>query len=441
LEPLIRHEGVYEPAPLDDLSFLNGWAKWQHPQCTLDTTEFETVLNWLDRLYGADIEVPKWSKEVAFDKLDDSKSPGFPYVHLYGHTKGWVKKFLRPSDMIRHFWRFVQIVAATLKDELRLVGKDARFFTPVNIIMAFVGNLCFGAQNEALEFCHNFKPIKIGLRVPGFEAYNLWREFLLAEGVCFETDGAQNDSHFPLVLALLIREFRKRHLPKSMHRMVDRYYQMAYMMLVNIRGHLLPLYGMPTGHTNTASDNSLGYLALVMLHCIRVGLSYDDFRRLNLNIMGDDMLFRSPFPEVNVFAMNRTWNSVGMYLESPGAAKPMNVVFCGMSPVIRKVFGKEFLLYGYSLDRTRDSWNYVSIDMSSSERFSKLISLLTLIFPYEREFEYLREVARDFLRAHKGRITESCKRLVVYLDDRMQLNLHLSLESRVLSFLPQITGA
>jgi hypothetical protein len=428
-EPLIEAEG-YGISPLDMQSVTNGILKWQHDQFTITENEHFELIHWLDALYGHIVHKQPWSKEEALEACVDTKASGFPYCKLYGPYKGQVKKHMTYDDLENDFINYSQLFTVTLKDECRKQGKDSRLFVPANMSMVVVGNRLFGAQNEAIAQCSEDYPIKIGLQSPGAGACKLWREFYNAKGLCYQSDGAANDAHFSLAIARVIRDFRSKHLPAELRKLVNRYYDMAYCMKANARGAVVNLFGQPTGHTNTASDNSFGYLLICMLHAMRNGMNFEEFKEVHLAIMGDDMMWRTENRLFSPLELEKTFNSVGMYLESPNDGSTFDTLtFCGMHPIVREVLGVKYLLYHYGEEKLLNSMNFIKKTMTPAQRLLKLMSITTLMFGKKETFDKLKEVVFLYASNNSDSLTKSDTSCLGFLNELAQLRLHTSLES------------
>lgn len=427
-DKIIKDEN-YCLAPLDEISLVNGVLKWIHPYALLPMSEYQIVLHWLHLAYGGVISGEQWSLREAFEELDPNKAAGSPYNFLYGSKKVDTILKVQPEDLLLDFRQYNNIALATLKDEIRLCGKDARLFVPSNIAMAMVGNWLFGAQNENILNWHNKGPIKIGLETPGREAYEFWQAFRRAPGECHQYDGAQNDAHFAPIVACLIRDFRKEYLPVEVWKDVDRYYALTYYMSCNAGGALIDLIGQQTGHTNTATDNSLESLILLMLHAVRHNITFSEFQGMFLAIMGDDIALRDPIGCFGPQELEKTWNSVGMYLECPAIVEDFSqMTFVGMHPLTRNVFGRDYHLYCYNVAKMKGSINFVRKSSSVSDRLAKLVSVCHLIFADKTEFEGLRTAIRLWVSKHQLALSEQDMELLGSLADLHQLNAYLGRE-------------
>lgn len=412
--------GAFELAPLDNVSLFNGACKWFHSYGSMSQQHRDVLLQWMHRLYGGVLAgVEPASFEDAVYLMDEDKACGEPYNHLYGPKKGDVLKKVPIEDLIQDFWSYRQVAKATLKDELRVVGKDARVFVPANIAMILVGNHLFAAQNEALYNRHNDMPIKVGMSAPGGEAYTFWKSLSLLKGEFHQFDGAQNDCHFSPDLALLIREFRKHYLPENCAKMVDRYYDLTYRFLCHVDSGLYEFIGQQTGHTNTAADNSLGYLFLLMYHALLNDLTFEQFMENKYAIVGDDVLLCDYTEKFRPSLMDKTWNRLGMYLESPAEHESFyDLMFMGMHPVKVNLFGFDDILYAYKLDKMLNSVNYCRKSATVAERLQKLVVLAILIFAHRKEFLELRELIYKYVHDQQTKLNSVDLQMVGLLTDR-----------------------
>lgn len=419
----------YHPAPLVPDAVVNGVLKWEHAQGAIERGVVNTVLIWLSCMYGGKMTVPPWTPEKAREELDRTKASGMPYSDLYGHTKGDVLDRMSNEELEHDFQKYVQYFVGTLKDELIKGDKLSRFFLVANVVMTYKGNQLFGAQNEALASCHAEGPIRMGMPTPGQATYLFFRGLSEAIGDKHQYDGRQSDSKFALIVVMIICEFRKSLLPESMHKDVNRYYDMAYCMRANCLGAIIQLFGMPTGHTNTASDNCLGYLILNMVHAVKHGLSYDDFTKIYYGIMGDDMVLSDPFGVFGPLQLEQTFNQVGMFLECPALVESFDeLTFMGMHPQRRRVFGTDFDLYSYRVDKLRSSANYLSKKMTPAERLAKLASLATLTFAHEDVFRSFKQLAVKYLNDYSESFSRKDTEVMVQFSELWQLCHYTGLE-------------
>jgi hypothetical protein len=394
-DKLCDSDESYRIAPLDKYSMWNGVIKYDKLVYPLDGPthdECVTLLNWLDYLVGPCFQTcEQWTPAEAIEALDKTKACGPPYCWIAGPTKGDALKHWDFIDFWIHFWLYDQCSNATLKDELRHVSKlYSRLFIPANACMVTVGNYLFGAQNESLS-CTPSDTVQIGLSTPGPDAMNLWDRFSRAIGRFIQGDGKGHDTKLCLALIIVAREFRKRHLNPKLWKAVDRFYDLTYCMHVNVRGHILELLGQQSGQSNTASDNTLITLMLILLTYLRKGLGLNEFLADLHVVMGDDFMLNST--HITEIDLDSTWNYCGMYLEIPGINQKFSeMTFMGMRP------WKDG--YHYNVDRTFNSINFYKAKRTVSQRFDKLISLTQNVY-YSDMYEVVRGICVNYYKTNR----------------------------------------
>jgi hypothetical protein len=358
-----------------------------------------------------------WSQQEACDNMDRTKACGPPYNWLYGPTKGHVLEHLTWQDLEDHFNNYDQASNATLKDEIRQANKDARVFIPANICMVYKGNHLFGAQNDNL--CGKPGPIKIGLSTPAPEARQLWIDFSKCVGKFIQLDGKGHDTRVSPSLAMLCRDLRKCYLPVQYHKQVDRYYDMTYCMNVNIRGHLIQVIGQQSGHTNTASDNSLISLALVIWAFIKNDYNYEEFQASMLAIMGDDVMMNSPLNEEDLVG---AWADFGMFIQIPDFNQSFwDMTFMGMHPAAKN----GILGYSYDHNKMFCSLNYIKKGRTVRQQFDKLLSLCQLMYfseHYETFYSIVVKFARD--KHASAMLTDEDLKSLALISPRSLINLY-----------------
>lgn len=453
--PLPKTKLVYSPLSpyydnyaIPELSFTAmevGLFKWIHPQKGLSPTDYYLLLDMLDINFGHFMPDDMYTLEEAADLLDLTKACGPPYCWICGPTKKDVLDKFTPEELWQHFIDYDQCLSATLKDEIRILGKRARMFTPANIVMVLAGNFLFGRQNDVLQKYRHMTPVKIGMCTPGIEAVDFWEEIIIKiesrVGYPFSFDGAQNDSHDAAILFCIIRDFRKKYLPAEYHKYVDRYYDQTNMFWCLSLQRLFKLVGNPSGQTLTAWDNSFITLLLLYLHAIRHGISPDEFNDMFIAIYGDD-LFLIDTTEEKVFhpeVLNETYNSLGMYLECPGPPSCLEEnVFIGMHAVYRKYRNFIHRMYSYDSDKLLNSMNFIRKGMSVNDRISKLVSICILLFGDQTAFEFARKITIQYFRDHSSEVSKDAANLIGLTNDVQALNIYCSSESasqNLLSFL------
>lgn len=426
-DALLFRKEEYVVAPTDIVSLEKSLLKWRHPQGYVTVDEFERLVTWMDHEFGGYIkqfEVPTL-KELA-TILDGKKSAGYPYNDIYGPFKSQTLAALSLGELISDFVNYDQIVEATRKDEVRLKGKSFRVIlgSPVSCIAA--GALLFHKQNESLVEARFNTASAVGISTPGGEAYMLWHGAAHRRAAYRQSDGAANDSHFSTILAQVLCEFRKLHMPKKYHPLVERYYKVVFNFRASFLGQLQPLQGMQTGQFNTLIDNSLGNIAVRMLAVIRDGGSYEDFRALGLKMMGDDAIECGVGYKLPLNILDDTHTSLFMYVEVPrDEEKFLDLKFIGMHPVIRSYKGKDWLMYSYDAERILTSINYVKKNMSYGERFAKLVGLAGLVWADKATWKVVKHIALDYYERNHALLDHRYLALRTMLNSSYQFRFHI----------------
>lgn len=431
---IVEVRPTLDVAPLDETSMVNDALKWDHPQYSISHGMFQRVLHWMEMMYGHCMSVEQWSKERVFHELwkNKDKACGAPWCYVYGPTKGDVLISLLLTHgtqeavvdyLIECALNHDHIINFVQKDELRPIGKDSRGLSPSPIDVVALGLWLCGAQNESIMSWHMELPIRIGLEVPGSEAYYFWLSFMKHPGESHQADGKSWDKRFMKFLAMLCREFRKKHVSAELWHSFDLYYDSCYDFLINYGGSVLNVIGQQSGQVNTHMDNSLGHLFVLMIHALREGLSFDEFEKLWVAIVGDDLLLKDPIGCFVPSRMANTYNYYGMYNEAPSEYEdPLDATFCGMKPMKRNVLGMEKILYAFDSDKMKERMNWVKKGMTPSQMLAKYCAIASLVFADKEVFEQLREVCRRFAIEERHSLDRASVQLVTYLDDLHQLN-------------------
>jgi len=238
-------------------------------------------------------------------------------------------------------------------------------------------------------------------------------------------DGAQNDAHFAIVLARLIYNLRLKYLPSEYHSLLRRYYEYVYLGFISVDGFLFRFPGNLSGQFNTMIDNSLLTLAICMLHAIRANIAYESFLEdYHFFILGDDLLILDSTELYAPFSLEKTYRSLGMYLESPKAISYTydEITFMGVHTSMYQ--GKPF--YHYDEVKLLDSYNYHKDIRDWDKILSKCVAINMLLFS-SRLFPSLRQHTLSMLFDHGS---DLMKRTVPQLlDETYLLNLYTSFES------------
>lgn len=379
----------FAPAPLDSISLVNGVRKFDHPQCLIETTEAQFALEYLTSLFPhlqSHSQLATDSEVYISLATHGDKAAGDPWCQLGAPDKEDAVDIFGLDQIEEFYVKTTPIIGATLKDELRPIGKDARFFRPADVSSYVEGARLFHHQNIYLSRAFE-SPIFCRFVTPGSALTRVFTSLRDFSPNIYSADGSQWDAHFPLVIASLISSFRSRYLPPER---VQRYYACMYNGYTSVGGRLINLIGQPSGHFNTTIDNCLAHLCIMAIHAYRFGLTLPQFREEVLYYCcGDDLILST---RTNVFSphnLNATYNSLEVYLEFENL-EPTSIFklpFCGVSPVTRTFKGMDF--FGYYLSHTRP-WASMRIHARESkpvDKLAKICSIAQLMFMNEKLFK------------------------------------------------------
>jgi len=427
--PIHNEPANYSPARLDSDAVEAGVLKYAGKQHkSLSSFEFFTVLRWMKWIFGATLEGPMVTPEEALDMVNGEKAAGTPYDFMYGNKKQHSLNHMSFEDFVNDFWTYDQLHLGTLKDEMRPIGKKARFFVPVNICLVVIYNFLFGAQNNRLIDNHHDLPTKVGMSAPGYEAFQFFNKIRYYEAKGKKTvdaDGQRWDALINYSLVLLVRELRKAYMPEEYHKWVDRAYDQVYAGTTLIDGFGIRLFGQLSGQTNTTSDNTLVHCALMCLHAVREGMTFSEFREdVHFNIVGDDLLYQYSDPRFSVFSLEKTWNSLGMYMESRGDVPATECTFVGMTPCQYN----GLWIYKFRELKNLDSMNYTKKSSLPKQRISSLVNLTMGIFADQKYFHLLRNYTFEYAKSQWASLDEEDKTLLGMLEPQTMLKLYVGTE-------------
>lgn len=391
------HEG-YAPAPLDQLSMDNGVRKFNHQQFSLTTDEANYALSYLRRAFPL-LENYSFvaSDEVVNEQilLHEDKSSGFPFSQMGCPKKRQAFETFGLEQIESYYRNHLSVVSSTLKDELRPLGKDARFFRPQDVSSYVEGVRLFYYQNEYLMRAFD-SPVFCKYTNPGPELAEVFRRIQAHSKFRYAADGSSWDANFPISVASVIATFRSCVDRER----VQRYYRMMYNGVTDVQGRLLRLVGQPSGHFLTSVDNCLCHMVLMAVHAYRRGLSLDQFEsELLFYCCGDDLIWSSVTDLFNPHDIDATYSSLGVYLEYEFLEpKPVGELsFCGASPVERNIFGVRLLSYYMSHPKCKASLRFVKRKSAPLDTLGKICSIAQLFFMNEQLFNYARALFFDCL--------------------------------------------
>lgn len=384
--------GTYAPAPLNATSLWNGVAKYCHDQYPIPSNFIPFALGYLDWLFPLAYGRGETSLDAVLELLRQQdhahKSSGFPWKFLGAGTKiQALKKFGETLDSSHH------LLLGTLKDELRLVGKDARLFRFPGLHDYMEGTKLFTVVNEYLALQLFVSPIFAQYLTPGPDLTLLYVSLQQWKGDIYDYDGPAWDANVPLSLVEIICEWRCR-LDPSNRRRIRQYYKSMYNGYTIAGGHVFHLIGQPSGHTNTTIDNCLINILAMLYGAWKLDWSYQEFHEQVLYyVCGDDLVWCDRSKSYGAKFLADVRFELGIYSELHGY-DPLELREChfvGTQPI----YYDDCLTYTYSLDKLSQSMRWTKKGRSVLDQLSKLVSLQQLTV-HDPDAELIRKFAYDY---------------------------------------------
>lgn len=392
----------YAPAPLDMISLKNGARKFVHSQHPLTIDEYNYALTYLHDMfpYLPDHSSLADSDEVELQLLVHAdKSAGVPFLSWGAATKGDAYEKFGVQQIHEYYCSNTPIITATLKDELRPIGKDARFFRPQCVAAYSEGVRLFYEQNKYLTETLE-SPVFCRYIIPGPDMTTLFTNLQHFSPNNYAADGSSWDANFQLSVADVICNFRARGMPKENRERVRRYYSLMYNGYTEIHGEIVNIVGNPSGHYNTSVDNALAHMVLMAVTAFRKGLTQSQFRsELLYYACGDDLIWSSRNNVFNPHDLDEVYSSLGVYLEFE-FLEPKDVSqlsFCGMSPCVRRYNHVDVPGYYLSRPRAMAALYLHKKKMSPKDVLAKVCSIAQLYFMYKPYFKYTRQLYMELL--------------------------------------------
>lgn len=328
---------ISAPAPLDELSLWNGVRKFTHEQVSLTSEEIDYALEVLNVMFP---NIAHRSTVVDANSVSTAirhhseKSAGWPWNMWGCPTKEQAVEQFGIDAVERYYLEHSTIISSTLKDEIRSLGKDARFFRPQDVSSYVEGVRLFYDQNDYLMGTLHSTPIACRYVIPGRDVSRLFRDVeRFSPGRCFAADGSAWDANFPLAFAEVIACFRSAGYTLPTTDRVVRYYSMMYNGYTNVAGHLYGLVGQPSGHHNTSTDNCLGHIVAMSVIACRHKIELRQFvESIRFRCCGDDLLYSTRDERFYALPLQAAYEALGVYLEfefaDPHCASDLSFVGC-----------------------------------------------------------------------------------------------------------------
>lgn len=429
---------TYAPPVADVQMLYDGAIQYACKRFAISDPEYEILLRWLTMEYGKYLVADKIGKVKAVELLEPEKAVGLPWRTRVGPKKSdFLDCFDSSEDVfdfcLEYFSTQVSVFSSTIKDELRPIGKKGRFFTPAPIELIVVGNWLFEQQKQNVMLAVGHQPICIGLQMPGAPLTNVYRSLASFSNKFVSFDASKWDASCPLFAFQLCRDLRNLCNPGDAV-FVDRYYNQVYTGLTSVDGEVTSLHGQKSGQTLTSFDNSIALSALFMLHAIRRGLTFAQFKsQVRYYVYGDDLIYSARSDVFQATDVAATFRSVGVYLESPhsGFCDMMESTFLGTTPVWREFRGMTFLVPLFRKEKLMSSLAWARKGLGDIDFFQKLIAIYCLVFGDKELFDQLREDILVWFKARPELMDCNIEGLLIYLLDPMNVFvLHTGAESR-----------
>lgn len=335
----------------------------------------------------------------------NSKISGFPFNEAGFPTKISAYDEYGFEHLLEMFIMSAQLIGVTLKDEIRLVGKDARLFRPQNLSAYVVGLLLFENQNKYLMSRLLQHPIFLKYVTPGVALTYLYALIDSFGGTANHADAQQWDSHFQLWLAWVILNWRLRTIDPKYHQLAIRYYSMMYNGYSTVGGYLFHLVGQPSGHVNTSVDNSIAHIAIMSYHAFLNDISPREFlTQVKFFACGDDLIWSDKTQKFSAKALDLTYQSVGTYLEfgSWEACPLADLRFVSTQPVFFDLGnGDSELSYSYHADKLLASALLNKIKQKPLDHLAKLASIARLLYGQPEHFRFVKNLFDATLENYK----------------------------------------
>lgn len=358
-------------------------------------------------------------------KQHSEKTSGFPW-NMYGApSKGQALEKFGLTGLEEYYAAYTSVIGSTLKDELREQGKDARFFRPQDVSSYIEGCRLFYNQNELLMRTLE-SPVFVKFCSPGQDFPRMLRKLMEHGGECYAADGSRWDANFQVFVAQILCCFRSLGADKER---VFRYYCQMYCGVTNVQGNVFRLFGQPSGHYNTSTDNSLGHIVLMSIHAFRHNMTIEAFiADLLFYACGDDIIWSTISDTFAPELIDETYSSCGVFLEfeSLTSRSPLELTFVGCKGVWKKIHGLKVLLYSLVGRRSLASLHCDKKGRKPIDHIAKLASLAQLFFADEERYNIA-------VMALRHRLAEYVAAGVLSLSDPSVVGLLRSVDPEVLT--------
>lgn len=390
----------------------NGVLKYEHHQSFPEFVDEECwtyVEQVLDSFFPfMDIYSRLSTKEQALERAMDvehrGKSSGFPWNLLGVPTKKQAIDKYGADKLLSFYYSNTSCLYATLKDEPRPSGKDARLFRLMSVDAFLEAFMLFEEQNTYLVSALGTHPMFISFSSPGFDLGRMFKQLEQHAGDYYDADGNAWDTNFPIMIASFLAYYRSRSfIDPSVKERIYRYYCMMYSGYTVAGGWLLHLKGQASGHFLTSTDNSLCNIIAMSMHAYKNNLSVEEFIKLVLFFCcGDDLVWSDRTFCFTPRLLSGTYEQLGVYLEfsSLDTIPFEHLTFVSTHPKYCVYHGTRFLTYGYEPKRIFGKMAMSKKQVKPIDRVMRIASYCALLFNthYEQMHEMLISLITQYLK-------------------------------------------
>lgn len=393
----------YTPSNMNWAAYLHWMTKLSRPRGkNMTSSEYLRAKEILQREFSPFVVGGFTPLDDCLPDVDWSKSPGWPYVNQGCSTKreAWAKfepEIRERVDMLIKGEYVECNFIASLKDELLPPGKNARVFLPAPFHHQLACAVLFKKAADSLTATCHLHASAIGINLFG---RGLERCLRSLEHLPFGYDADQSGCDTSFKDAEPERDFMKNGLDPKYHSGVDLLFNTGMCPRVIVGDQILQIMQNPSGWYLTAMICTLythrtiagAYLDLFPFESI------DDMRKHLRQVNGgDDLVYSTDKAEFTIVKLAELVAQRGMYLESDFLTprNALQLTFFSHNLFPRLVRGRHTVyVAGGRLSKLLSGFNYLKLNEGKIDwrrNASRVIGLMTNLWPYRTEFEILYE--------------------------------------------------